>query len=298
MIFQLSFRGPRGAVVPGRLSRMDGGTVVSNSQALLGYDQVVFLIHGFNVDQSDGRTSLKRFAEALPQNNTALVVVLWPGDSPVGPLSYSFTEGHQADDTAFELSRFIESQVGDETPVNFVAHSLGCRLTLETLARLLQLADADPDRFPVNQVCLLAAATDDYCLALPRKYKRAAERAARVVVLSSVKDSVLRYVYPVGDLFQSFFFWKETAGLALGYRGPIARGSERMHKRNSLYRRIEDLADNIVAISIPPNHEVGHAHYLPPGKQQERIDERQQASIDLVSAALALESDLEYRLPP
>ena len=160
-------------------------------------------------------------AQSLASKERAVVFVLWPGDSPIGPLSYPFTEGHQANDTAVQLARFIENHIGDVNPVNFVAHSLGCRVALETIDKLHKMADGDHDIYPINQVCLLAAAVDDYCLSMPKKYKTAAEKAQRVVVLSSVEDKVLKFIYPVGDLLQAFiFFWRESFGFALGYAGP------------------------------------------------------------------------------
>ena len=89
MIYKLSFRpSSGGAVVPGQLEAYSpGNTEVPRSGALIGYDQVTFLIHGFNVNEGDGIYSLSEFARKLSaEPSSAIVFVLWPGDSPVsGP---------------------------------------------------------------------------------------------------------------------------------------------------------------------------------------------------------------------
>ena len=186
MIYELSFRGPGGSVKPGTLTPYKHNNTVSYGEsALIGHEQVTFIIHGFNVDEQAGVGSLSSLSKKLDNKGSTIVFVLWPGDSPIGPLSYPFTEGFQADDTAENLARFIETHIGSATPVNFVAHSLGCRVTLETILNLHKMAEGDRDTYPVNQVCLLAAAADDHSLSIPKKYKSAAERAQRVVPFRS-----------------------------------------------------------------------------------------------------------------
>ena len=297
MIYELSFRGAGGSVVPGLLSEHGSpGSPVKGDRILAGYRRVVFIIHGFNVDEQKGRISLSRMAEHLDEDDSATVFVLWPGDSPIGPLSYPFTEGHQANDTAAQLVRFIDSQVGENTPLNFIAHSLGCRVVLESVNQLYKKAGGEQSIYPVHEVCLLAAAVDDFCLSVPKKYKISVERVKRIVVLSSVEDEVLRFVYPAGDLLQAFlFFWKESAGFALGYRGPKTlktgrkAASEDEHKR-----QFHHVASNVVSIKIEKRHGVDHGDYLPPGKIGKPENDQQRASVNVTSAALAGVTDLTY----
>lgn len=299
MIYELSFRGQGGSVVPGQLTAFNASdTVVPRDLSLVSYDQVVFLIHGFNVKEKAGRTSLSKLAKKLhdPTANTAVVFVLWPGDSPIGPLSYPFTEGHQANDTAQELSRFIDAHAREDVRLNFVAHSLGCRVTLQTLSRLFDLADGSQDRFPVGEVCLFAAAVDDISLSIPKKYKQAAERADRVTVLSSVKDSVLSRIYPLGDLVQSFlFFWKESFGLALGYHGPRnVRSKRKAANKVRVKKIVHAIGDNVVSIPIPRDDDVDHGDYLPPDKKG--TNDKQRAAARLAIAALRGNPELEYKV--
>ena len=68
----------------------------------------------------------------------------------------------------------------------------------------------------------MAAAIDDDSLAHSRMYRDATEYSGRIAVLHSTRDRVLRFAYPVGDLLQAFRFWRDSPGLALGCRGPVA----------------------------------------------------------------------------
>lgn len=298
MIYELSFRGNGGSVVPGRLQAMSAAPQPALSLALVSCSQVTFIIHGFNVEEQAGRKSLRKLAEELDpvDPNGAVVYVLWPGDSPIGALSYPFTEGAQANDTALELSRFIEAQVGSTVKLNFVAHSLGCRVTLEAVRRLYLMADGEADEYPVSQVCLFAAAVDDFNLSLPDCYKKPIERAARVVVLSSVKDKVLKYAYPIGDLVQSFvYFLKDTAGLALGYHGPKPLKRKRRRGRRRYLKVLHAPATNISAIAINKKDDVDHGDYLPTPKDKPS-NKKQQAAARLAIAALSGHEELTYKL--
>lgn len=240
-----------GAVVPGFLSEPDGGRAGPRAEEDLAHEPaLVFLLHGFNVSRPAGRKQLLALADLLPsaagETAPALVATLWPGDHWTGPLSYPF-EGRDADDSATELARFIERVVPSGTPLSFVAHSLGSRVVMEALTRLLGSG------YPVEQVCLMAAAIDDFSLAAPPDYNRATVAGRRVAVLSSRRDRVLQLAYPVGDLLQAFFFFRrDQAGLALGYHGP------RPHKASRT-----GVPGNVLHHPIPKKRRAGHFDYLP-----------------------------------
>ncbi len=266
MIYQLSFRNDSWAVVPGQLTAYpQGSRDVPLERALVGYDQVTFLIHGFNVDEEEGISGLSKLATILPSAQTgAIVFVLWPGDSALGVVSYPFTEGHQANDTALELSRVIENHVHPETPINFIAHSLGSRVTMETVKKLHAMANGQKTPYPVNQICLMAAAIDNFSLSEPDDYRAATERANRVAVLSSVEDEILRFIYPLGDLVQAFvFFWKESAGKALGYQGPIP-------VKSWFWGETHSIPGNVHSEPILKEHNMDHGDYLPPEKENKK----------------------------
>ena len=240
MIFILDFREANrgGAVVPGRLTK-------GSKDDLRRASKVTFLVHGFNVSRRDGTEKLTRLAGLLPAAaDGAVVAVLWPGDHFVRAFSYPF-EGRDADDTAAMLARYIGRVLRRGTEISFVTHSLGARLAMETVKRLRRRG------YVFRQICLMAAAIDDFSLAEPRDYRAATNEADRVAVLASRKDRVLRFAYPAADRLQAFlFFWRETAGVALGFHGP--RPARRSPIPPGVYRE-----------QIPQRRGSGHDDYLP-----------------------------------
>ena len=234
-----------GAVVPGRLTDMttgEHGPVVRGN--LVAEPRITFLIHGFNVSRLEGELALTHLANDLPDVTGGLVAVLWPGDHGIGFLSYFF-EGRDADDTAEELARFIDDNLPADTPLSFATHSLGARVAMEAMKRL------EDDRYPFEQACHMAAAVDDDSVSEAGVYRAVVESTSRVAVLSSKEDEVLKYVYPVADLLQSFlFFSTESFGLALGYHGP------RPHSEG------DAVPGNVVHTPIPVSRNSDHGDYL------------------------------------
>jgi hypothetical protein len=244
MIYLLDFRANDvgGAVVPGVVVPALG---LGNEAQLRAESSIAFLVHGFNVNRSDGKDSLLRFAANLPaRSETAYVAVLWPGDHWSRAASYSF-EGTDADDSARALTRYIGDVIRRGTNLSFVSHSLGGRVVMETVKRLNQA------HYNIRQVCLLAPAIDDFSLAHEATYLKAVPKAQRVAVLASRGDRVLKYAYPAGDLLQAFaYFWRDTFGLALGYRGPKERDGHAVPAQ-------------VYHLQIPDNRSSDHGHYLP-----------------------------------
>jgi len=295
MIYKLTFRGSGdyGPVYPGKLRRWDKNEgLTANRTTLHGFKSVTILVHGFNVDELDSETSLSTLAQQLPSSNEeAIVFVLWPGDSPVGALSYPFTEGNQAIDTATELYRSILSHIAYGTNINFVAHSLGCRVVLETINNLYRSGQLKPNSYNVNQVCLMAAAVDDYCISIPTQYKAAVKKVTRVAVLSSLEDNVLKFIYPIGDLIQSFiYFWKETAGMAMGYHGPVTYYESDGFDDDDDEVIEHKNPDNVKHVAIPDTNNVDHGDYLP----SPRMNDKQKKASKFSYAVITGEEELEY----
>src|SRR5271169_1507157 len=120
-----------GAVVPARLT-----LATPTMDILQQCQEVVFLVHGFNVSRSDGAAELQNLAQLLPAvGDGAVVAVLWPGDSAIGPLSYPF-ETNKADDSAVELAKFINDNLPQRPSISLVAHSLGSRVVMQTVQQL------------------------------------------------------------------------------------------------------------------------------------------------------------------
>lgn len=249
-----------GAVVPARLTE-------GRLEDLQFAAQVTFLLHGFNVNRPEGHDSLLGFANLLPASAArATVAVLWPGDSRLGALSYSF-EKRDAEDSAAELVKFIRDNLRGHPRLSFVAHSLGSRVTLHTVRALAGQG------FALDQVCLMAAAVDDDSLAASAVYRKAADAAARVAVLHSRSDTVLRHAYPMGDWLQSFVYWGEVSGAALGLRGPRAHAPS-----------AEGVPKNVRACEIAKSRRARHSDYLP---DQVQASPQNQSANRLSAAAFA-----------
>jgi Alpha/beta hydrolase of unknown function (DUF900) len=245
MNYILDFRGADvgGPVIPGRIIRVDG-VPLGTEDDLRQEPKITFLLHGFNVNRQDGTDGLLRLGARLPAaSDGAIVAVLWPGDHWVRAISYPF-EGNDADDSAAEMARFIDRVVRPGTSLFFVSHSLGARVVMGTVQRLTS------GRYAIRQICLMAAAINDFSLSNPDNYRAVVTATVRVAVLASHEDLVLRLAYPVGDVLQAFLFWKDEAGLALGYHGP--RPSD------------ENLIpDQVYYVQIPDGRDSGHGDYIP-----------------------------------
>ena len=242
---------------------------------------VTVLLHGFNVNLRKGRKSLEQFADMLSASNTgALIATLWPGDHWTGPFSYAF-EGRDADDTAKRLATYLNDILRPDAEISFIGHSLGCRVTMETITRLISVG-----RLP-TQVCLMAPAIDEDSLAAPNEYLAATRTVGRVAVLSSRKDTVLRYAYPAGDLLQAFLFAEDSADSALGLRGA------RRHKKSGTA-----VPANVLNWRIRSDKGVRHRDYFP--KKQEDVDDEDRpdrwwAAADFADAVISGIRDPVYR---
>jgi hypothetical protein len=248
-VLDLRSRSVGGGVTAGVLSMWNGPEGERALDRLRLARRTVFLAHGYNVHRRAGRERLTNLASFLGDgDDTALVAILWPGDSIVPVLSYPL-EGKTADDSAKALARFIvqRNALRPGTEISVVTHSLGARVGMETLQRLLGT------RFRLSQVCLMAPAIVDYSLSRPRVYRSTTEACERVAVLSSERDRVLRFAFPVGNLLAVFpLLQHDSVGLALGYHGPRSEKSSDRPAPRQIY-----------AESIPPTTGAHHGDYLP-----------------------------------
>jgi hypothetical protein len=206
---------------------------------------LALVVHGYNNDRTAGKASIAGFAQAAVQQRPSLseqllVGVLWPGDSVLGFLSYP-TEEADADGTAAALAATLAAGPLSAVP-SFVAHSLGCRVVLQTLDTLARIR---PGRQWVDELILLAAAVDADALARADRYTAAARLPVRLVNVASTADRVLELAFPAGDWLAGIFTGGYTRR-ALGFRGPSSEPP--------LPRRID-------GFQVGP-HGVGHGDYL------------------------------------
>jgi esterase/lipase superfamily enzyme len=220
--------------------------------------EVVFATHGFNVSYAGGVHSLAGLERdlALPPR-FVFVGVLWPGDYWIPAVNYP-AEAADAVRCGRLLARFVNRTLGVAAGVSFVSHSLGGRLILEAVKHLER---------PAREVCLAAAAVDDDCLARAQ-YDDARRNAARVSVLASTKDLVLRLAYPVGDFLSDVFYDDDSPWhAALGYRGPRPAALE-----------------HVAPAQIPAGDAYGHGDYFPAGTSP--TDPKTQRAVTFVAESL------------
>ena len=167
--------------------------------------------HGFNVNQADGIAALSTWGPLvrLP-DPSALVGVLWPGDSSwAHGLDYP-DEPRQANDAGDLLAPFFDQNFVAAATISFASHSLGARLLLRAISRM---------SLPVHSVIMMAGAIDNDCLV--SEFKSAAPKIGKISVLASEMDRVLSRLYPLGTFLGGIL----TAGhpwlhAALGHKGP------------------------------------------------------------------------------
>jgi len=171
---------------------------------------VLLGIHGFNINRTEGVASLARLENALGlAGESTFVGVLWPGDSFIKALGYS-GEKTTASTVGRHLAHFCNDRLKGAASLSFVAHSLGARVALEAVQKLDRKA---------GMVCLVAAAIERTCL--DAEYSQALANAEKISVLASREDEVLRYAFPVGNLFaHAIDPTANPLSSALGYAGP------------------------------------------------------------------------------
>jgi hypothetical protein len=209
----------------------------SEVQNLLYGKNVLFVTHGFNVNQADAVVSFAALDARLALGDAGIVVgVLWPGDAWIPVVNYPF-EGSDAMNSGNNLADYCNRYLGGALSLSFVSHSLGARLVLQAVAGLSRKA---------RLVCLAAGAINRDCL--ETEYAAAASNAQSIGVLASQKDWVLRIAFPLGDpisnaLHDDHRFFE----MALGYEGPPS----------------SDVA-LIGPFQIPDSYDYVHSSYLPP----------------------------------
>ncbi|MDH4122175.1 MAG: hypothetical protein OEV94_10760 [Deltaproteobacteria bacterium] len=197
------------------------GDITALGEALAGDPAlgVVFLVHGFNVTQAEGREAyrgmnLAQGALAPGRDNTPLasgrqvVQVFWAGDLDAPELArpafYPFAIG-RARETGRLFAAFLSS-LGAHRPadqplsVEFIGHSMGCRVILETLKNL-----PVKDRLWIHRVLYLAAAVPTHKLETGKQgdlrptWLQWSQGEIPWHSLHSWDDLVLTYAFPLGQ---------------------------------------------------------------------------------------------------
>lgn len=208
---------------------------------------VVFGIHGFNVNLEEGATSLGQFEGQLGLGaNDVYFGVLWPGDSWLPVVNYPF-EGTVAMDCGGRLATLCKTALAAARSFAFVTHSLGARVGLECTRQL--------DR-PARVLCLTAAAINRD--SLTAQYQGATSNATTIALLASHGDMVLKFAFAIGDPISEALYDDHRAfQKALGYDGPPTPAP-------ATVRSPWQIPDG------GPTGGYGHHDYLPPS---DRVDD-------------------------
>lgn len=185
-----------------------------------GSTRIYLLVHGFNNDRIQARTSYRDFRERISDIiglNLAgrIWEFYWPGYENLiaEPLRrYSVPRIANSAYTAVSYFRQVPKAVsigrllGDyllrlrastrPTEVVLIGHSLGCRLILEALSEMAPRARSSQ----VPAVFLMAAAVPVQHLQPSAPLRAAAELPRHRIALYSARDTVLRWTFPAGQL--------------------------------------------------------------------------------------------------
>src|SRR5712671_2039684 len=219
----------------------DGARLVATSEftELVRGRDLVLATHGFNVSRGEGVNSLSNWAAACELPDTNLFIgVLWPGDSRFIPvLNYPF-EGDDAKACGRLLAGLLNRDAAEAASVSLVSHSLGARVVLEAAANLQR---------KVRRLILMAGAIEDDCFL--DEYAAAARNVEKIFTLSSKKDRVLQFAFPIGNPIGEIVMrghpYFETA---IGRRGPS---------------QPIPLEQQGGAWQVPNEWKYGHGDYLP-----------------------------------
>jgi len=183
---------------------------------------LVVLVHGYNNTFDDAKTAFSAFRDRerelaqLPINrpladNRIFLEIYWPGDADWGILSFLFYMGslENARKTADRLApAFAELAKGAPMPleIDVVAHSMGCRLSLELIKLLVAVPNVQ-----LTHVVLMAGAVSTFMLE-PAPDNQRLRQAYDAMLggggglaksLYSPADAVLTFAFPIGQTLAS-----------------------------------------------------------------------------------------------
>lgn len=174
----------------------------------LAQPRILLLVHGFANPEETATESFEKFAadltavkESFPGDWGAVCEFHWPGDDDRGSVRSKATYPlriQAAQASAGRLYDFLhqEHALTSGTNLYIVAHSLGCRLTLEFLREIVKRGTYDGP--VVREVALMAAAVPaDTCL--PRSGWFLPAETRHEHVLFSGRDMVLHYTFGIGQ---------------------------------------------------------------------------------------------------
>ncbi len=268
-----------------------GGSVVTahaadGSDTIEGKGCAVLFVHGYNNSRSAARGSFEGFTTALEAASGRgslpwpVFGVQWPGDEPnsaVSAASYpaKIKVAQRAAEKIFEHLAGVFGPGGAPVFLHVVAHSLGCRLTLELLDKLAR--GMPGANVIVNSVTLMAAAVPVGKVEGDGHRRRGVESANRICVLHSTGDAVLHWAFPLGQTAGGDGFFPTAIGRFGGPGGIWARASSmsaegRLYGHSSYWQGGESASAaaavmgvavaNAIPVALTPGHELPSANQI------------------------------------
>jgi pimeloyl-ACP methyl ester carboxylesterase len=189
--------------------------------------RIVLFIHGYNNNEDQATLSYRRMLSNLQQLDNFhpawlrnVYAVYWPGDFRNRFLSlptYNW-QIRRANEAGERLAALLDDwQRGAQRELVIVAHSLGCRVALETLR---QLRERGATHINVLACVLMAGAVqedecaDDTLFGLPD-----VRILRREAVLHSRSDRILRFAFPIGQAARLDQWGRSVLPKAVGLEG-------------------------------------------------------------------------------
>ena len=168
--------------------------------------ELVVLVHGFNNHMGEAGAAYASFRDhqyplagvSPPSLETEFADFFWPGDADMGLLDkLDFTVYPEAVHTSPAAGQRLASYLAtlpNLLTIDFVGHSLGCRVVLECIRQMVQ------GPHPViRRVVLMAAAVPVDMVSTGGTLASAVQAAEQVLVLHSTSDIVLHFAFPPGQ---------------------------------------------------------------------------------------------------
>lgn len=248
-----------------------------------GRSRLVMLVHGFDNTYADARhnysnfTGLlqKMFEEGRSRVSDLLAKFYWPGDAKhLGLLSRvtyprQITNAKKSSERLADFLRELHGPGGGPIQLDFIAHSLGCRMVLETISALVHNRELKRLRIYFGLICLMAPAVQvdmveskktllGRFLSKPEQHNK---NLLKLLILHSSSDWALGFFFRCGQWFAGEGFTSEALGKC---RPPSSVPGEKVavdELRHEDYWK-SDLSANHVAKGlglgdvreIPPRH--------------------------------------------
>ncbi len=258
----------------------------SSSETLEGKGAAVLFVHGYNNSRSGARASFEGFVAALESASGRgslpwpVFGVQWPGDEPNAAISAAsyplkIKVAQRAAEKIFEHLTGIFGPGGAPIILHVVAHSLGCRLTLELLDKL---ARGTPGaNVIIRSVTLMAAAVPVGKVETDGRLRRGVDSVDRVCVLHSTGDSVLHWAFPLGQTAGGDGFFPTAIGRFGGPSGLWMRAMSmsaegNLYGHSNYWQGAESASTaaafmgvavaNAIPVSLTPSHELPPANSI------------------------------------